>query len=280
MLTPITLWAAKPSSSDIVRVLNRGYMDYSNLEQNINRAQLATIAVRLLGLEGEAENYKGSIPFKDVKNFQGGWATSYIALAHREGIVQGVNPTNFNPKGEVNYIEMLAIFMRILGYEDGIDFVDYPDDYYIKAIEIGLGDLYKDTNQKVTRGEVALTIEKLLDMPLKEQGITLVEKLDEKPQPVKIKKEDVKLNNKKFNTTITGMFTGQLKGREDFSKYKVELISKEDRQGKFEVYDETIPDRDGTFKMWNFDISWTARYRGYKYRVYDDKGELVLEGNL
>lgn len=257
--------------------MGQGSLD---LDQNMNRGQLATIAVRLLGLEEEAKNFKGSIPFKDVEKFQGGWATPYVAIAYRENIIQGINPTTFDPQAQVSYIEILTIFMRILGYQDGIDFVDYPEDYYIKAVELGLGNLYSDIDQKVTRGDVALTIEQLLDLPLKDEDITLLEKLDKKPTPVKRKKENIRMTNKKFNTTITGMFTGRLKGREDFSKYKVQLVSKENRQGKYEIYDEVTPEKDGVFKIWNFDISWTARYRGYRYKVYDDENELVLEGKL
>ncbi|WP_325224959.1 S-layer homology domain-containing protein [Schnuerera sp.] len=282
LLIPSFILAESPSLDKISRVVKKGYMGQGSLDldQNMNRGQLATIAVRLLGLEEEAKNFKGSIPFKDVEKFQGGWATPYVAIAYRENIIQGINPTTFDPQAQVSYIEILTIFMRILGYQDGIDFVDYPEDYYIKAVELGLGNLYSDIDQKVTRGDVALTIEQLLDLPLKDEDITLLEKLDKKPTPVKRKKENIRMTNKKFNTTITGMFTGRLKGREDFSKYKVQLVSKENRQGKYEIYDEVTPEKDGVFKIWNFDISWTARYRGYRYKVYDDENELVLEGKL
>lgn len=281
VLAPSIVWAGESVPDEIRRVVNRGYLGQGglNLDENINRAELSAVVVRLLGLEDEAKDFKGQIPFKDVKEFQKGWATPYVALAYREGIIQGINPTTFNPKGQVSYVEMLTIFMRILGYEDGIDFVKYPDDYFIKAVEIGLGHVYMDMDDKVTRRDVALAIEKLLDLSSKDKDNTLIEKLDKRPSPVK-KEEKVYMNNLDFNTSITGIFKGQLKGRKDFSDYKVELLSKEYARGDLVVYDKVSVDKDGVFKIWNFDISWTAKFRGYQYRVYNGKGDLILEGEL
>lgn len=281
ILVPNIVLAKGNQNEEIQRVIDRGYMGKGkdDWNSNLNRAELATIAVRLMDLETEAHNYKGNIPFIDVKDFQGGWATSYVALAYRENIVRGISPTKFNPRGQVSYIEMVTVFMRILGYRDGLDFVDYPEDYYTKAISIDLAEVYIDTNQKVTRKDVALTIEKLLDSPMKNENITLVEKLDKKPKPI-VKDEKVFMTNANLNTAIMGMFSGQLYGKDDFKNYKVELISKEDKYGKYEEYGETIVEKDGSFKIWGFDTGFIARNRGYRYRVYDGDEKLILEGNL
>lgn len=226
--------------------MGKGNLD---LDGYISRGELADIALRLLDLEEDLKDLKAPILFEDVDEFE-----------------------------QVTYVEMLTVFMRILGYEDGLDFVKFPDDYYIKAIEIGLGDLYKDMNQKVTRGEVALTIEKLLDLPLKGKDITILETSNNRPK--KSAEGKIRISNRKFNTSITGMFAGQLKGRDDFSKYRVELVSAKDRSGNYLVYGEAVPSKDGVFKIWNFDISWTARFRGYEYRIFDEEGNIVLEGRL
>lgn len=277
IILPITLESAALVPQ---RIIDNGYMGKGNRDWDsyLNRAELATISIRLLDLENETKNYKGPIPFKDVENFQNGWATPYIALAHRENLVRGINPTTFNPKGEVSYIEMLTVFMRILGYQDGIDFVDYPEDYYTKAISIDLAQVYIDTNEKVTRKDVAFAIEKLLDLPMKNENILLIEKLNEKPKT--IIKENIKMTNITFNTAITGLFAGQLIGREDFTHYKVELLSKEDKYKKFEKYGETTVEKDGSFKILGFDTGFVAKNRGYRYKVYNGDGDLVLEGNL
>lgn len=263
---------------NIERVVERGYFGQGGLNLNgeMNRAEFATVAVRLLGLENKANSYSGKGPFKDVENFQGGWAIGYTAIAQSKGIMEGNRSTKFNPSGKVSYIEMLTVFMRILGYEDGIDFVKYPDDYYKKALEIGLGDIDRNPSEKVTRGDVALYMEKLLDMKLKDRDITLIAELDDMPQVVKNEeKKNISMEKLSFNTTITGLFCGKLKGRNDFTGYKIELLS---LGGK--VYDSTFASKNGEFKILNFDIGVMAKIEEYKYRIYDENGKVVLEGNL
>lgn len=262
---------------EIKRVINRGYMGKGglNLDNYINRAEFATVAVRLLGLEKEAKSYSGKCPFVDVKKFQGGWAVGYTAVAHEKGVMKGVSDSRFNPNGKVTYVEMLTVFMRILGYEDGIDFIDYPNGYYERGLELGIGELHRKPNEKVTRGDVALTIEKLLDMKMKDEDITLVDKLDKVPKVVEKNEEVIKMTDISFNTTITGLFTGKLVGKKNFAGYKVELAS---LGGK--IYDSTFADSNGKFKITSFDVGYLARLEGYKYRVYDKNGNVVLEGQL
>lgn len=262
---------------EIKRVVNRGYLGKGglSLDKDINRAEFATVAVRLMGLEKEAKTYSGKRPFKDVSKFQGGWAVGYTALAHRKGVMRGVSDTSFNPSGKVTYVEMMTVLMRILGYEDGIDFVDYPDDYYEKGLELGLGQVHKKANEKMTRGDVALTIEKLLDMKMKNEDVTLIDKLDKVPKVVEVEEEEITMTDISFNTSITGLFRGKLEGKTDFSGYKVELSS---LGGK--MYDSTFATKDGKFKIFDFDIGYLSRLEGYKYRVYDDNGNVVLDGQL
>ncbi|WP_077369452.1 S-layer homology domain-containing protein [Anaerosalibacter sp. Marseille-P3206] len=261
---------------EIKRVVNRGYLGQGglNLDKDINRAEFATVAVRLMGLEKEAKSYSGKSSFKDVNKFQGGWAVGYTTIADREGVMRGVGDSSFNPKGKITYVEMMTVFMRILGYEDGIDFVDYPDEYYEKGLELGLGQVHKKANDKVTRGEVAIIIERILDMKMKDKDIILIDKLDDVPIVVEVE-EDIYMTDMSFNTNITGLFSGKLKGTNDFAGYKIELLSS---SGK--IYDSTFASKDGKFKIWDFDIGYLSKLEGYKYKVYDGNGKIVLDGQL
>jgi|GEM_PF-1871370 len=261
---------------EIKRVVNRGYLGQGglNLDKEINRAEFATVAVRLMGLEKEAKSYNGKSSFKDVSKFQGGWAVGYTTLADKEGVMRGVGSSSFNPNGKVTYVEMMTVFMRILGYEDGIDFVDYPNDYYEKGLELGLGQVHKKANDKVTRGEIAIIIERMLDMKMRDKDITLIDKLDDVPIVVEVKK-DIYMTDMSFNTSITGLFSGKLKGTDDFAGYKIELLSS---GGK--IYDSTFASKDGKFKILDFDIGYLAKLEGYKYRVYDGNGKVVLDEQL
>lgn len=262
--------------ADVKWIVDKGYFGVGGLEldKKINRAGLATVTIRLMGLESEALNYKGKALFKDIDNFQGGWATSYISLVKENGLMSGNSNDKFNPGDNVTYVELLTVFMRILGYEDGVDFVKYPDDYYKKALEIGIGDMYISSNQEVLRETVLNTMVKALNMNIKGKDYTLFSNLNSNP-----KKETtaikITMNNMKFNTIISGVFSGELKGDKDFTGYKVVLLSKSGS-----IYGSKVLGKDGKFVIDSFDIGVLAKLSGYKYEVYNGQGILVLEAQL
>lgn len=260
-------------SKDIGLVVNRGYFGAGglNLNQKMNRAELATVTIRLMDLVPEAESYKGKAYFKDTTRFQAGWSMPYAALAYEQGIMSGKTKDSFNPSGNVSYVEMLTVLMRILEYKDGIDFVKYPDDYYRKALEIGLADFTIPHNKEVLRETIALTMVKALNMNIKGKDYTLLESLDsvtKKETPT----ADITISDIIFNTTISGLFSGQLKGINSFTGYRIVLLSKNGT-----VYGEEILDRTGKFNIAKFDIGILAKLQGYKYELYDNKGSLILE---
>ena len=267
---------------DNSRVFQMGIMGQGriDLDKKISREELATIAVRLKGLEYMKDFQKQSTPFKDVK----GWSVPYINIAYDMKLVNGVKKDFFNPNGKISYGELLTVLMRILGYEDGVDFKKYPEDYYSKALEIGLGNLYIPHDEVVTRGIAATTINKALDLKMKNsdkdlsslQGSYYINIPGTSPNA-----EDYIVDNKvymrdlNFNTTIVGVFSGVLMGVSDFSEYKVVLLSKSDK-----ILDSIILGRNGKFSIENFDISTLSKLQGYKYEIYSPSGNLILWDNL
>lgn len=244
-------------------------MEYNNLSENITRAELATIGVRLYDLEYLVSFEDKHSDFKDVK----GWATPYINVANYMGIMKGVGDSQFKPNEPVSYVELLTVLMRYLDYEDGVNFQKYPEDYYSKALEIGLANLYIPHNQKITRRITYDTLDKLQDIPHK----------SEKPAETKVKEKPnesnyhskIDIKDIYFNTSIIGSFSGELVGLNDFTKYTVELLSD---SGK--LYKKETLGKSGKFSISGFDVDIIAKSRGYKYEVYDDRGKLVLKGNL
>lgn len=268
-------------------VVAKGYFGVGglNLDNKINRASFATVTVRLMGLESEALNYKGKPAFTDIEDFQGGWATSYISIARERGLMSGKSLDKFDPGGNITYLETLVVFMRILGYEDGIDFVSYPDDYYKKALEIGLGDIYIPINEEVYRKTVLDTMVKALNTPVKGKEYTLFQLLnsnvdEDKPMeddtPIKTEAPiKITMENIYFNTIITGAFRGELKGTTDFTGYKVMLLGNNGA-----IYGSADLGKSGIFSISNFNIGIVAKINGYRYEVYNDEGKLVLQGDL
>lgn len=250
-----------------------------SLDKKMNRAELATMTIRLMGLEDAANKYKGKSSFKDVDNFQGGWATPFVNLAKERGLISGKSRDIFNPNGNVTYIELLTIFMRVLGYEDGIDFISYPDDYYKKALEIGLAHMYISPNEEVLRETVLSTMVNALNINLKGKDYTLFVSInsviDKKVSSNESPKEVVTMTNIKFNTIISGVFSGILKGSKDFIGYRVVLLSQDGT-----IYGDAVLGKNGIFSIDKFDVGTLAKLKGYKYEVYNVEGNLILKAKL
>lgn len=260
--------------------LANGVIGPENPNKNITRAEMATIAVRLLGLEDSKDEYNKKGDFKDVK----GWALPYINIASKEGVMQGNSPDVFNPNGQLTYVEVLTVLMRILGYEDGIDFKKYPTDYYNKALEIGLGDLYIKDKEVITRSIASDTIDRALELNMKDSDVLLKDNLKavkkvvtkkEVPKRDNTVADNITISNIKFNHSIVGVFSGELKGSSDFTGYKVEILS---RGGQ--VYKTTHLGKSGNFSLTGFDVDLVTKLSGYMYKIYDANGNMILSSDL
>lgn len=256
-------------------IVENGYFGQGGLrlEHKLNRAELATVVVRLLNLNSNSKSkYKSS--FKDIEGFQKGWAVPNITLVQENQLMAGVSQEAFNPSGNVTYTELVTVFMRVLGYEDGIDFSSYPNDYRNKALEIGLAEMYIGGNEEITRQVVLDTMVKTLNSYLKSSEISLYNSLHSKPKEEKLEK-DVELKDLVFNTLISGVFKGELVGRNNFTGYKVILLTKGGA-----IYEQVTLGKSGVFSIDGFDISLLGQLSGYRYEIYDNEGLLIFEGNL
>jgi hypothetical protein len=262
-------------SADYSRVQSLGIIGQGegNWNQKITREEMAAIAIRLVGMESEARGYKDNI-YKDVK----GWATGYINMANNLGIMKGTSKDTFNPKSNITYMELLTVIMRTLGYEDKIDFTIFPEDYYQKAVELGLVNIYIEPKDTITRGIAAETLDKSLDIKLKNSNISLLDKVFSgysayNPARDKVeieKEEEITVADIRFNTNITAIFSGIAKGRNDFSGYRVILS---DRNNSFSK--ETNIEYDGKFSMNGFNIDTLTKLAGYKFKIINLEGSVV-----
>ena len=262
------------------RVVENGYFGVGglNLSKNATRAEFATIAVRFKGVtEVQVREAAETGPYIDTIDYQGGWARYHIGMAYKKGLMFGVSNERFHPSGHTTYIQLLAVMLRILGYEDGADFKQYPKDYYQKALDLGLANPSMDMNTKVTREMVGNTMEKTLDLKLKGENKTLGEKLGISSQGPK-NNETISIKNLTFTTTILGNFQGQLTGHSSFKNYRIFLYPKSDDKAK--AYGEAKVQENGTFEISGFSIGTLEKLLGYRYKVYDPQNKLVLQGDL
>jgi len=135
----------------------RGYSDGSlKLDNSIVRAEVAALAVRILGYE-DVEVVGESKIFADVPTSH--WAHGVIGNANKLNLVQGYPGDTFRPAGNITYGEIVTIMVNALGRQENLT-GKWPENYLERAKSIGIipGNSSVDPSKVVTRGEVALII--------------------------------------------------------------------------------------------------------------------------
>lgn len=150
-------------------------------DRDITRAEFAAIMIKALGLKpgmGDKDN-----PFSDVKESE--WYSGYIKTAHEYKLISGIDENNFAPTAQITReqaMTMIARAMNITGlkvefeageveklldsFTDSFNTSDYAKTYIATCIKTGIasgkGDRNIDTNDNITRAEVAVMIQRLL----------------------------------------------------------------------------------------------------------------------
>ena len=111
------------SSADVLKELGlfNGSEAGYELDRAPDRAEAATMLVRLLGKETEAKSYyeanAAKFPFTDM---EGGyaWAKPYVAWLQSQGLTSGASATTFEPGSKCTAQQYTTFLMRALGYSD------------------------------------------------------------------------------------------------------------------------------------------------------------------
>lgn len=99
------------------------------LDRAPTRAEAATMLVRLLGAEAEAEELDYSAPFTDLDD----WQKPYVQYLYDNGLTTGATATTFEPEDTCSAQMYTTFLLRALGYSDaaGGDFT------YTGAVDFG-----------------------------------------------------------------------------------------------------------------------------------------------
>ena len=99
------------------------------LDRAPTRAEAATMLVRLLGAEAEAEELDYSAPFTDLDD----WQKPYVQYLYENGLTTGATATTFEPEDTCSAQMYTTFLLRALGYSDaaGGDFT------YTGAVDFG-----------------------------------------------------------------------------------------------------------------------------------------------
>lgn len=146
----------------------KGYPDNTfKPNNNITRAEFATVLVRAFGLETESDKV-----FADTKSH---WAKDFIATAATNGIVLGYDENTFGPDDLITREQMAVMITRALkisSQDSNIAFADkenisaWAKDSVAAAVEKGIIEGYPDNTfkplGKATRAEAVTVIVKAL----------------------------------------------------------------------------------------------------------------------
>lgn len=138
-----------------------GYPDGSFKPDNlINRAELLKIVVES-AYGDEFQDFESNGCFKDVPAEE--WYFRYVCFAKSKDLVEGYPDDSFQPARNINFVESLKIIMVGFGYE----YVE-GDPWYENILETANSKGYvipgiNDFGQKMTRGEIAETIKRVMN---------------------------------------------------------------------------------------------------------------------
>ena len=82
----------------------------------LNRAQFCKMAVYAMNGEDELGLYSSVTIFPDAKPSH--WASAYINMASRKGVIAGYPDGKFHPERSVTVGQAVTILLRMLGYKD------------------------------------------------------------------------------------------------------------------------------------------------------------------
>lgn len=154
--------------------LFQGTGDGYELDRAPTRAEAATMLVRLLGAEAEAQELEYTAPFTDLSD----WQKPYVQYLYDNGLTNGATATTFEPEGACSAQMYTTFLLRALGYSDaaGGDFA------YSGAVDfgesIGLVDIANCNETNFLRDHVAAMSLTALNTAVKDDADTkLLEKL-------------------------------------------------------------------------------------------------------
>lgn len=104
-------WEAQDAAFLQALGILRGTGKGLELDQELTRAQAATLCVRLLGGEADALANPRPLPFTDVP----GWAAPYVGWLYEKEITNGTGDTTFTPSRPVTHWEFCLFLTRALG---------------------------------------------------------------------------------------------------------------------------------------------------------------------
>ncbi|MBE7025642.1 MAG: S-layer homology domain-containing protein [Ruminococcaceae bacterium] len=131
-------------------------------EASLTRAEMTTILLRLINLEGKAA--VGAPAFADVTEEH--WAYHNIMTAYEMGLVNGISECSFAPDEAVTFAQAVKLLVTLLGYGEKAEALGgYPAGYIIAGHQLDLTKGITENNS-FTRGDMAELVYNALEIKL------------------------------------------------------------------------------------------------------------------
>jgi hypothetical protein len=148
----------------------QGYPDGTYKPGNIiTRAEFTKIAIKSKFDDTEIDNCITQniqpnllfVFFPDVRRNQ--WFAKYICVAKENGIVKGYNDGKYRPGNDISFVEAAKILVETFNYDIGIDEPWYKPYVDVLAQKQAIPDSIFRFAQKITRGEMAEIMRRLME---------------------------------------------------------------------------------------------------------------------
>ena len=137
-----------------------------NPDALLTREQFAKIIVVAAGLENTAVSMNGSTIFPDIA--ANAWSSGYINVAVNKGYITGWYDGKFRPAEPITAAQICTSLIKALGYTYQDMTGEWPDNYIIKAAELGLTNgISLNKNAGVPRWAAIMMVDRLLNTHMK-----------------------------------------------------------------------------------------------------------------
>ena len=135
-------------------------------ENQVTRAEAATMIVGALNMADDAKASAGTSQFADV-NTQAAWAAGYVNVGVAQGFIKGYDASTFGPLDNVTYAQMCVMLTSIAGYgEYAAANGGWPTGYTNMAAATGMNKgVAAAADAALTKGQVAQMVYNTLVTP-------------------------------------------------------------------------------------------------------------------
>ncbi len=197
---------------------------------HVTRAEFAKMVTLASGLEDEVYSNAASRRFDDVAVSH--WGNGYINTAAENKLIVGYPNGLFMPDKKVTFAESVTVLLRAMDYTTADLGDNWPYAYMVKAKSLGLTDgINIGDNSYITRGDLAVVINRALQTNLNGASEKLISKMDIKMTDevlvVATKNEDTSLQTDEIKTDA-GIYKLAAAGLKFTPFTKVELALNDD----------------------------------------------------